>query len=140
MRGLKNRGWIVAYWLIKTEPSDYSFAQLLREKKTRWTGVKNALARIHLKAMHTGDELLVYHTGNEKAVVGIARVEKADPETGEPTFAAVGALPRPVTLSEIKADRRFGDWGLVKIGRLSVVPTTAAQFAAIQRMASTAAE
>ena len=88
-----------------------------------------------------GDELLVYHTGNEKAVVGIARVEKADAQTGEPTFAAVRALPRPVTLSEIKADRRlFGDWGLVKIGRLSVVPTTAAQFAAIQRMASTAAE
>ncbi len=125
----------MAYWLIKTEPSDYSFAQLLREKRTKWSGVKNALARIHLKAMKTGDTVFVYHTGDEKAVVGLAKVAAADGVGGEPVIAGVKALPRAVRLAEIKADKRFKDWGLVKIGRLSVVRTTPEQFQAIEQMA-----
>lgn len=126
---------IMSYWLIKTEPSEYSFADLQRDKKTVWSGVSNALAKKHLKAMAKGDELLFYHTGKEKAVVGIARVIKADAKNGDPAIAPEWQLARPVTLSEIKADKRFKEWGLVRIGRLSVVPTTAEQFAAILAMA-----
>lgn len=125
----------MAYWLIKTEPSEYSFADLLRDKKAKWTGVKNALALKHLKAMQKGDELLVYHTGGEKAVVGTGRVLEADGASGEPIVAPTRAVPQPVELATIKADTRFKDWGLVKIGRLSVVPTSPEQFAAILDLA-----
>ena len=133
----------MAYWLLKTEPSTYSFADLLREKRTVWSGVSNAAALINLRAMKIGDQLLVYHTGDEKAVVGLAKVVKAaypDPNEDNPKLVAVDIeaevpLKRPVTLAEIKGDARFAEWGLVKVGRLSVVPTTKEQWAAVMALA-----
>lgn len=112
-------------WLVKTEPSTYSFADLERDGTTTWDGVKNPLALKHLRAMQPGDEVLIYHTGNEKAVVGVATVAAAgDP----PKLKAKRCVPRPVTLKQIKADRSFADFALVRIGRLSVMPVPAAQY------------
>ena len=129
----------MAYWLLKTEPSEYSFADLVREKRAGWSGVSNAAALKNMRAMAKGDEVLMYHTGDEKAVVGRAVVAKAaypDPNEKNAKLVVVDITPRkpvgkPVTLAAIKADPRFAEWGLVKIGRLSVVPTTKEQFAAI---------
>lgn len=114
------------YWLVKTEPTEYSWADLAREKTTRWTGVANPLAQRHLRAMHTGDLVLVYHTGNEKQVVGMAEVTE---EGAEPQLRARESLPRPVPLAEIKTRRELADWALVRIGRLSVMPVTTTQWA-----------
>ncbi len=113
------------YWLVKTEPTTYSFDDLAREGIATWDGVKNPLALKHLRAMQSGDEVLVYHTGNEKAVIGTASVVAAgDP----PKLKAKDRLGRPVTLAEIKQDKAFADLALVRIGRLSVLPVGAAQF------------
>jgi predicted RNA-binding protein with PUA-like domain len=107
------------YWLVKTEPSTYSFDDLKRE------GVKNPVAMKHLRAMQPGDELFVYHTGNEKSIVGTATVVAAgDP----PKFKAKAALARPVTLAEVKKDKAFADMPLVRIGRLSVMPVASALY------------
>ena len=133
-----------AYWLVKTEPSTYSFADLVREKTTAWTGVKNAAAQLNLRKMKVGDEVLVYHTGDVKAVVGVAKVARAayaDPTDTEGKrvavdLAAVKALPREVTRPEIRKDARFKAWGLVKIGRLSVVPTGEKEWEAVMGLAS----
>src|SRR6266545_1043994 len=124
------------YWIVKTEPSAYSFDQLEREKKTVWDGVRNALALKHLRQMKPGDRVLVYHTGDEKAVVGLAEVAREpypDPKQADAKLAVVelkaaGRLPQPVQLAEIKKDRAFADLGLVRMGRLSVVPASAEQF------------
>jgi predicted RNA-binding protein with PUA-like domain len=114
-----------SYWLVKTEPSTYSFEDLKREGVATWDGVKNPVAMKHLRAMQPGDEVLVYHTGNEKAVIGMATVVAAgDP----PKLKAKGRLARPVTLAEIKQDKAFADLALVRIGRLSVQPVGASQF------------
>ena len=107
-------------WLFKTEPSDYSFERLRKEKKTAWTGVKNALALQHLRKVRKGDEIAIYHTGGEKAVVGIARAT-ADAKGDAVEIAPVKPVP-PVTLAAIKADPRFKDFTLVTFGRLSVMP------------------
>jgi len=113
------------YWLVKTEPSTYSFDDLKREGVATWDGVKNPVAMKHLRAMQPGDEVFVYHTGKEKAVIGTATVVAAgDP----PKLKAKGRLPRPVTLAEIKQDKAFADLALVRIGRLSVQPVGPAQF------------
>lgn len=122
----------MACWLVKTEPSDYSIEDLEREETAVWSGVKNAAAQLNLKAMKAGDLVLIYHTGKEKAVVGTGKVVRgafADPtdKAGKMVAVEIGAgerFAKPVTLGEIKADGRFKEWGLVKIGRLSVVPTT----------------
>lgn len=122
-------------WLLKTEPSAYGYADLEREGRTRWDGVKNPVAVKNLRAMKAGEEAFVYHTGDEKAVVGIARVVRAaypDPG-GNPRLSvidieAAGRLARPVTLAEIKAAAAFADSPLVRQGRLSVVPLTRAQW------------
>lgn len=119
------------YWLLKTEPSDYSFDDLLKELNTTWTGVSNALALKHLRSIQKGDTLLIYHTGNEKSVVGTARVTKADPRGGAIGIEPGQRLKNPVSLATIKSDKRFSAWPLVTIGRLSVVPTTPVQFQAI---------
>jgi predicted RNA-binding protein with PUA-like domain len=120
------------HWLVKTEPSTYSFAELQREGTSTWDGVKNPLALKHLRAMQPGDDVLVYHTGNEKAVVGIATVVSAgDP----PKLKATRPLARPVTLAEVKADKAFADLALVRIGRLSVMPVGAAHFRKILTLA-----
>jgi predicted RNA-binding protein with PUA-like domain len=134
----------MAYWLLKTEPSDYSFADLQKEKRVVWSGVTNALALKHMRTMQKGDEVLIYHTGDEKAVVGLAKIAKGPyvpaGETNDKRVvvdvAAGKALPRPVGLAGIKADPRFKAWGLVKIGRLSVVPTSPEEFAAVQQIAA----
>ena len=132
----------MADWLVKTEPGDYSFGDFLREKETTWTGVKNPVALKHLRAMQSGDEVLIYHTGDEKAAVGFARVAKTaypDPKQKDPKLVVVdlkaGArLPTPVTLATIKADPAFKDLALVRMGRLSVVPATPAQWQRLLRL------
>jgi predicted RNA-binding protein with PUA-like domain len=124
------------YWILKTEPSAYSFDRLERERTAVWDGVKNPLALKHLRAMQPGDEVMIYHTGDEKAVVGTAAVASAaypDPRGTDPALVVVDLkagkrLPRPVSLSEVKADPVFRDLALVRMPRLSVVPATAAHW------------
>lgn len=124
------------HWLLKTEPSTYSWDDLEREKTAVWDGVTNPVALKNIAAMKPGDDALIYHTGDEKAVIGLARVTKAaypDPKAKDPKLLVVEITPvrrvaRPVTLQEIKADPQFGDSPLVRQGRLSVVPLTDAQF------------
>lgn len=120
----------MSYWLLKSEPGDYSWADLERDGGTRWDGVKNNLALKHLRQVREGDEALVYHTGKERAVVGVATVTSdpyADPEHDDERLQVFDLrperrLPRPVTLAEIKADGRFDDFSLVRLPRLSVMP------------------
>ena len=107
-------------WLFKTEPSEYSFEKLVKEKKTAWTGVKNPLALRHLRNVRKGDEIAIYHTGTVKAVVGIARA-LADAAGDSVQVSPVKAVPA-VPLATIKKDVRFKDLALVKMGRLSVMP------------------
>jgi len=126
----------MAYWLFKEEPDHYSLDDLFRDKRTVWAGVENNLALKHLRQMRPGDRVLVYHSGEQKAVVGVAEVTAAaypDPKQKDPKLVVVdlrvaGRLPRPVPLAEIKKDRAFADLGLVRIGRLSVMPASAEQF------------
>lgn len=121
------------YWLLKTEPSTYSYADLEREGKAVWDGVSNPVALKHLRAMAVGDQCFVYHTGDEKRIVGVARVTQSaypDPKVNDPRLVVVDLAPvervtRPVALAEVKADSRFADWELVRIGRLSVMPVSA---------------
>jgi predicted RNA-binding protein with PUA-like domain len=132
-----------ASWLLKTEPTAYSFAQLQRDKRTTWEGVKNPMALKNLRQVQKGDHLLIYHTGDEKAVVGVATALRSaypDPTAKDPKIvvidlAAVAPLPRPVALAEIKANPRLKEWELARLPRLSVMPVTAAQWAEIERMA-----
>lgn len=126
-------------WLVKTEPGEYSFDDLVREKQGRWDGVANPVALRNLRAMKEGDGVLVYHTGAEKAVVGLARVAREaypDPRAKDERrvvvdLAAGERLARPVTLAEIKGMPAFAASPLVRQGRLSVVPLTAAQWTAV---------
>ena len=130
------------YWIVKTEPSTYSYDELERQKNAVWDGVKNNLALKHLRQMMPGDRVLVYHTGDEKAVVGVAQVMSQaypDPKQKDPKLAVVdlkaaGRLPQAVPLGEIKKDRAFADLGLVRMGRLSVMPASAEQFDRILKM------
>lgn len=130
----------MAYWLLKTEPSTYGFADLQRDKETRWDGIKNPVALRHLKTAVAGDRALVYHTGDEKAAIGEAEIIKAayaDPKNARLTvvdIAAKKALKRPVTLAEMKAEPAFADSPLVSQGRLSFVPITDAQWKRIQEL------
>ena len=124
----------MATWLLKTEPSTYSIADLQREKRTRWDGVKNAAALIHLRRMAVGDQLFIYHTGSEKAVVGIARVFTADPKDGVVTLEYEKTLKHPVTLAAIKADKAFKEFALVKISRLSAMPVSADNWKRIAKL------
>jgi predicted RNA-binding protein with PUA-like domain len=133
----------MAFWLLKTEPSAYSFGDLVRDGRTAWTGVANPVAQRNLRAMRKGDRALVYHTGDDKAAVGVAEVVKeAYPDPGErdPRLAcvdvkAVEPLSAPVTLATLKAHPAFAESPLVKQGRLSVVPLTAAQWKAALALA-----
>ena len=113
----------MAKWLFKTEPSDYSFEDLVRDKRVTWEGVKNPLALKHLRAVKKGDEVAIYHTGGVKAVVGIARTVAS--KDGVVDIAPVRAVA-PLTLSTIKSDPRFKDLPLVRMGRLSVMEIPAA--------------
>lgn len=122
------------HWLLKTEPSTYAIADLQKEKRTRWDGVKNAAALINLRRMAVGDQLFVYHTGSEKAVVGIARVFVADPKDGVITLEYEKTLKHPVTLAAIKADKAFKEFALVKISRLSAMPVSGEHWSRILKM------
>ena len=135
----------MAYWLVKTEPEDFSWDNQVKKgaKGEVWTGVRNFTARKHLKEMKKGDRVFFYHTGDEKAVVGIAEVLKEaqpDPTAGkdEPWIAvvlkAVEPLAKPVTLATIKAEKTLNDMALVKYGRLSVQPVTPAEWKAVCKM------
>ena len=121
-------------YLLKTEPSEYSFDDLVREKKTVWSGVTNPTARKHISVMRTGGLVVIYHTGDERRAVGLATVVGApqpDPENPKSLVIEVKAgkrLKTPVTLDEIKEMPQFADSPLVKIGRLSVVPLTPEQY------------
>jgi predicted RNA-binding protein with PUA-like domain len=120
----------MAAWLLKTEPEEYSYADLVREGRGRWDGVKNALAQQHLRAIAPGDDLAIYHTGKVKAVVGLAvAVGCPYPDPAAPQYRAIDVapcrwLPQPVTLAQLKADPAFADCALIRLPRLSVVPLT----------------
>jgi len=130
---------VPAHWLIKSEPSAYSFAQLQADGRTEWTGIRNYEARNNLRAMAVGDLCLYYHSTEEKAVVGIARVSRAaqpDPTAPGEDWASVEVepvepLPAAVTLERIRGDARLKTFQLLTRGRLSVVPATPAQYARV---------
>lgn len=136
-----------AHWLVKTEPSTYSWEDLVRDGSTRWDGVRNALARNHLAAMRKGDLAFVYHSGDDKAIVGIAKVERSafpDPTADDPRWVAVElgavrALAEPVTLATIKQDAKLKGMMLVKQGRLSVSPVGEKEFERILALGKTKA-
>jgi len=118
-------------YLLKTEPSVYSFADLQRDKTTTWDGVSNPVALKHLRAMKAGDQLVIYHTGDDKSAVGTASVvsvEASDPKNPQVKIKVGKGLAKPVTLAEVKANKLFADSPLVRQGRLSVVPLAAAQY------------
>jgi predicted RNA-binding protein with PUA-like domain len=131
-------------WLLKTEPSEYAWPDLAKVKKATWNGVTNALALKHMRAMKKGDLCLIYHTGDEKAVVGIAKVAKEaypDPAADNEKLVVVDlkpikALKSPITLEQIKSDKAFAGWDLLRIGRLSVVPTPQEMFDRVLELAA----
>ena len=126
---------MAACWLLKTEPSTYSWQDLVREKRTVWDGITNAAALIAIRQMKEGDEALIYHSGGERAIVGIAKIVKGayqDPKRDDPKLAVVDvapvkALAEPVSLADIKARKDLADFPLVRISRLSTMPVTPAQ-------------
>jgi predicted RNA-binding protein with PUA-like domain len=130
-------------WLFKTEPSVYSYQQLEKEQKTMWDGVKNYLALKNLKDIKKGDEILIYHTGDEKAAVGVARAvsgaypdpSKKDPKLLVVDIEAVKSLPRPVTLAEIKANSKLAKFDLVRLPRLSIMQVSEEQWNVIEGLA-----
>lgn len=131
-------------WLLKTEPGTYAFEDLEREGKTVWDGVKNPAAQKNLRAMKAGDRVVIYHTGGQKAAVGLAEVTRAaypDPKQADGRLVVVDLKPlrrcfRPVTLAEIKAHPAFVDSPLLRQGRLSVVPLTPTQGKALDSLAA----
>jgi len=131
------------HWLVKQEPEDYSWDDLMRDGSTQWSGVRNFQARNNLRQMKVGDAVLFYHSGKEKSVVGIARVSKAaypDPTAKEEGWIAVDIKPaqrltNPVSLADIKANAKLSDLLLVRQSRLSVVPVGESEFDEIVRMA-----
>jgi predicted RNA-binding protein with PUA-like domain len=124
------------YWLVKSEPFKYSWEQFVKDKKTFWDGIRNYQARNNLRGMKKGDLVLWYHSNEGKEIVGIAKVAKEhyqDPTTEDPNWVVVDLAPfkklkNPVTLEQIKADKRLQNIGLVKQGRLSVMSMTAEEF------------
>jgi predicted RNA-binding protein with PUA-like domain len=131
-------------WLFKEEPTHYAYDDLVRDGRTSWTGVKNPLAQKHLRSVKKGDRIFYYHTGDQKAVVAIARAAGdayADPKDSSGKLYAVDVLPvkklaRPVSLAEIKAKPAFQDFPLVRISRLSVMPVSDREWAEIEKMAA----
>ena len=136
------------HWLVKSEPETYSWSQLVKDRKTAWTGVRNYQARIHLRAMKSGDTVLFYHSGETKDIVGLAKVVKpayTDPTATEGDWVCVDLAPVkplawPVTLATIKADKSLKDMVLVNNSRLSVQPVTEAGFKQILKLAGSQAE
>jgi predicted RNA-binding protein with PUA-like domain len=131
----------MALWLFKEEPGEYSFADLQRDRKTLWSGVRNALARQHLRQVRRGDRVFFYHTGKEKAVVGEMRAAADarpgaddDPQAVAVEVEAVRPLPRPVPLARIKDDPLLRGWDLVRLPRLSVLPVTEEQWQRVEEL------
>jgi len=123
-----------SYYLLKTEPSEYSFADLQHDKKTEWDGVWNPVALRNMREMTPGARLIIYETGDRKNAVGTATVislDASNPKSPRLVIEAGKAIPKPVSLAEIKANKLFADSPLVRQGRLSVVPLTAAQYKAL---------
>jgi|SRR5580698_62272 predicted RNA-binding protein with PUA-like domain len=131
------------YWLVKSEPEAYSWAQFSKDSETAWTGVRNFAARNHLRAMKKGDTVFFYHSGDEKSVVGLARVQKEfypDPTANEGDWSCVDLVPvkamaAPVTLAQIKGDKMLREMVFVKQSRLSVSPLTRPQFDQLMQLA-----
>jgi predicted RNA-binding protein with PUA-like domain len=136
----------MSYWLLKSEPEAYAFADLVRDGSTVWDGVANNAALKHIRDVKPGDQALIYHTGDERQAVGLAEVTSdpyPDPRGDDPKLVVfdlrpLRALARPVTLAEIKADPFFADFALVRQGRLSVVPVSAAQWERLLAMSAVA--
>lgn len=124
------------YWILKTEPTTYSFDDLVRDRRTVWDGISNPLALKHLRSTAKGDQAMIYHTGDEKAIVGLATIVRPsydDPKVDDPKLVVVdieagGRLPKAVSLATVKADPAFAELGLVRMSRLSVVPVPPAQW------------
>jgi predicted RNA-binding protein with PUA-like domain len=137
----------MAYWLLKSEPDVYSYDDLVRDKKTEWDGVNNNTALMHIRAMNKGDLAIIYHTGDERAAIGIAEIISGphpDPLLDEPKRVVMTVKPkkkfkRPVALPEIKADPVFAGWDLLRIGRLSVVPVPEKMWTHLEKLADTGA-
>jgi len=133
----------VKYWLLKTEPGTYSWSELARKKRDRWDGIRNHQARNNLASMSIGDAALIYHSGDDKSVVGLAKVSKAaypEPGADDPRWLAVDveavrSLDRPVTLAEMKKHAKLAGMALLKQSRLSVVPLSKAEYDTIVRAA-----
>lgn len=129
-------------WLVKEEPSNYPFTRFAADGRTVWSGVKNPVAQRHLRAMAVGDRVFYYHTGDERAIVGLARVAvAATPDPNDPSgklsvveLVAEQPLATPVTLAAVKAEPRFADFALTRIPRLSVMPVTDQQWEWIMTM------
>jgi predicted RNA-binding protein with PUA-like domain len=129
-------------WLVKEEPSNYNYDALARDGRTSWTGVRNPVAQRNLQAMKTSDRVFFYHTGDQKAIVGVAKVLGAPyPDPGDKTgklwavdLGPVKPLAKPVTLAAVKADSRFADFLLVRLPRLSVMPVTDDQWSMLEQM------
>jgi predicted RNA-binding protein with PUA-like domain len=132
----------MAQWLVKEEPEHYGYEKLEKDGKTVWAGVRNPLAQKHLRAIRRGDRVFYYHTGKEKAVVAVAKATSnayPDPHDKSGKLSVVDIAPgkrlaRPVTLAEIKADRAFASFPLVRMSRLSVMPVTDAEWARIEEL------
>lgn len=130
------------YWLLKTEPDTFSWDDLEKAGKATWDGVRNFRARSNIKAMKKGDMAFIYHTGDEKAVIGIARVEKESyPEPGDAAWLVVDLVPekklkKPVTLAEVKAESDLKEMTLARVPRLSVQPVEKTEFDKILKMSS----
>jgi predicted RNA-binding protein with PUA-like domain len=137
----------LAYWLMKTEPEEFSFADLERVGQEPWNGVRNNAALKHMRAMVKGDQFLFYHTGNERSIVGVGRVVREaypDPQGGTERFVVVDVAPEyrfahPVTLAAVKAEGTFADWELVRQSRLSVMPVSSEQWQRLHEMGQTTA-
>lgn len=131
----------MAYWLMKSEPHVYGWADLVRDRSTDWDGVRNNAARLHLRAMRPGDEAFFYHSGEERAIVGIMKIAGAGKPDGEDgawvkvPVAPVRPLPKPVTLKAIKAEPKLAAMELIRQSRLSVSPVRAEEWAKVLEMA-----
>lgn len=133
----------MAYWLVKSEPSAYSWDALVKDGQTCWSGVRNYAARLHLRNMKKGDEVFFYHSNEGTDIVGIAKVVKEhyqDPTTDDDRWVAVDLKPhkklkKSVTLETIKKDKRLASMALVRIGRLSVQPVTDKEWAVVMELA-----
>jgi predicted RNA-binding protein with PUA-like domain len=132
----------MSHWLVKEEPEHYDYDALARDGRTVWAGVKNPLAQKHLRSIREGDRILYYHTGKERAVVGIARAASdayPDPKDRTGKQVVIDVVPerklaRPVTLAEIKADQAFASFPLVRLSRLSVMPVSAREWKRIEEL------